>query len=670
MRRILNRLYYFAETLLQKGFAYQLAGIAVILGLLSLSGGLTVWLFAPTITGLGEGTWWAFLRLSDPGYLGDDTGTLRIVVSTIMTISGYVFFLGALVAVLSNRLNEFMDDLASGLSPIFEEDHILIIGWNARIHSLVEEIGHAEERVKRHLDRRRLPAVVVLTRDYDETLIDELDERLDPSIRKKTRVLIRAGNPLEAESLERVDFTRASSIILVSSTESGKHRRHLSDIQLIKILLSLRAQSRTERGADFPNVVLEIGNPANKQLAERAGWTDKTEAIANDEFISRLVAHTIRHPGLTGVYNHLLTDTFGESIYLRPADELGIAGQTLGDLVTASTRTIPIGVLRPASGSVARERRLRLLNPRQTVSPEDEVIFIAPSLDAFTNDRTTDTLPDGDDTARPVADDFAEALDPETHDNTQPERRLMFVGWSHLLNPIIHELDAFEHAHFHITIVSRLEDEACRDRLRIDFSRLDNLTVRCQKATIDHPEAVDNLHPERLDNIILLSSELTDGPLMADAESIMAFVQLRDHFRDENETSPPSFVIELNDEDNRDLFQFGTEHDVIMTQEIVSHLLSQVAMRRALAWVYEELFTQRGPEIRFAAVTNVLADTARDRVAFQDIQQACLARGAIAIGLHSGPGSATASSGLRLNPDPSFSVPLRPESRVVVISNA
>ena len=666
MRRLLNRIYYFVESLFLRGSLFQLLTVALAIILLSLLGGGTVYLFSPDYPDLSRAIWWAFLRLTDPGYLGDDQGTLPRTVSTILTLAGYVFFLGALVAIMTTRLNQFMSNLSSGFSPIFERDHILIIGWNPRIHSLVEEIGHAEERVKRRLGRVSLPAVVILTREFDSTLRKELLEKLDDSIKEKVRILIRAGNPLEAESLERVDFTRASSIILVSPMEGGVNR-HLSDIQLVKILLSLKAQSRDVDPEELPNVVMEIGNPANKLLAENAGWPRKTEAIANDEFMSRLVSHTIRNPGLSAVYNHLLTDTFGESIYLREAGRLGIGGMKLRETVRLFRRAIPIGILRPSRAPRRQEKRLRLLDLDAELEADDEVIFAAPSLEAVYEHEDLEEMErratqlQADSTM-----DLSGAYGALHRGEIPDERRLLFVGFSQLLNPIFRELASYPGEQFHVQLVTDMTREECRKQLRLDIDMMENLTVMIRRAAIDHPEAVEKLDPDAIDNIVLLSSELAEDPLMADAETIMAFVQLRQYYRQESEAQTPAFVVELNDEDNRDLFEFGAYHDVVMTQEIVSHLLSQVGMRRALAWIYEELFTQNGPEIRLRTVRTVFEEAPDASITFEQLQLHCLHSNAVALGVrYQYPKEPYGR--VRLNPAREDTLELEPDDHIILI---
>ena len=49
------------------------------------------YLLAPS----AEAIWWAFLRITDTGYLGDDVGHVRRSVSGVLTVLGAVIFLGA-----------------------------------------------------------------------------------------------------------------------------------------------------------------------------------------------------------------------------------------------------------------------------------------------------------------------------------------------------------------------------------------------------------------------------------------------------------------------------------------------------------------------------------------------------------------------------------------------
>ena len=111
MRSMMQRLRFTVERLLVRGVHYRLsAAVLIIVSVALLAGGL-VRLLDPQFETLSGSVWWAFLRLSDPGYLGDDEGTVSRTVSTVVTVLGYVLFLGLLVAILTQWMNSWIRPL-------------------------------------------------------------------------------------------------------------------------------------------------------------------------------------------------------------------------------------------------------------------------------------------------------------------------------------------------------------------------------------------------------------------------------------------------------------------------------------------------------------------------------------------------------------------------------
>ena len=166
--RIVDRIKFIVERQLVKGAGFQLLVVGCFIALISLIGGLLVVLpQAGEFESAGHAICWAFLRLTDPGYLGDDVGTWQRIVSTLLTIMGYVVFMGTLVAILTRWLIAKMEDLERGLTPVTLKNHIVVLGWTAQTPPLVAELFGSSGRMARFLekhDAQKLRLIVALRR--------------------------------------------------------------------------------------------------------------------------------------------------------------------------------------------------------------------------------------------------------------------------------------------------------------------------------------------------------------------------------------------------------------------------------------------------------------------------------------------------------------------------
>ena len=147
--QFIDRVKYLVERQFVKGALFQLLVVAIFIGLISLVGGLLVWPGENSFSSLGDAIWWAFLRLTDPGYLGDDEGGRRRLVSTILTVSGYVVLMGTLVAILTRSLIARMTDLERGLTPVTLRHHVVVLGWTSRTVPILQELTASTGRGKR-----------------------------------------------------------------------------------------------------------------------------------------------------------------------------------------------------------------------------------------------------------------------------------------------------------------------------------------------------------------------------------------------------------------------------------------------------------------------------------------------------------------------------------------
>jgi len=167
--RLIERFNFFLERQFVKGTQVQLLFVVCLIGLLSIAGGFMVMPLDAAAEKPGEAFWWAFLRLTDPGYLGDDEGMWRRIVSTFLTIAGNVVFIGSLVAIITTWLNRKIRTLEQGLTRVSAQNHIVILGWTNRTVHVAAELTHSRKRVKRFLKRHgsKYMKLIVLADDVN-----------------------------------------------------------------------------------------------------------------------------------------------------------------------------------------------------------------------------------------------------------------------------------------------------------------------------------------------------------------------------------------------------------------------------------------------------------------------------------------------------------------------
>jgi len=192
--RIVDRVKFVVERQLVKGAGFQLLVVAAFIALISIAGGLAVLAVGQKFDSVGAAVWWAFLRLTDPGYLGDDIGAWQRFVSTLLTVSGYVVFMGTLVAILTRWLIAKMEELERGLTPVTLKNHIVVLGWTRHTLPLLTELLSASGRMRRFLEKHDAGRLnlVVLSEHASAEQVHEL--RIEPGIGRRARqIILRSG---------------------------------------------------------------------------------------------------------------------------------------------------------------------------------------------------------------------------------------------------------------------------------------------------------------------------------------------------------------------------------------------------------------------------------------------------------------------------------------------
>jgi len=577
--RFLDKAKFFIERQFVKGAIFQLLIVAAVIGLISLLGGLLAY---PVGEGedWGDAIWWAFLRLTDPGYLGDDQGSWRRLVSTLLTVSGYVVFMGTLVAILTRSLIARMTELERGLTPVSFRNHVVILGWNNRTLPLVRELLGSSGSMRRHLLGRptgRLK-LVILAEEMSSLQAQLLRE--EPGIGARARhIVLRSGSALQSDALHRAACLSAAAVIIPSGSQQSNSLLS-SDVEALKALMSIDAQAR-QLGRPAPFAVVEMQSANKRAIAQRA-YSGPLQVIAGDATIASLMAQNIMHPGLSEVYNELLTDQEGNEFYLRGGPEF--EGESLAGIAMRCPKALICGVLEAKESG----GQLRLNAPSNSrINTGDKLVMIARQLE--------DTEPVSASGHRLKAVERLNST-PVKPPLGQTRKRLLFLGWGQRVPALIHELGSYRHYRFSVDLVS-VVPEAERHRAIKDYNPEDN-SVQCRQIEADflRSSQLTAQAPWSYDSILLLSSDRLESGEEADARAIVGHALLEQLFQGQSQR--PQLLMELSEPDNALLLD-PDQIETLVSPLILSHLLAQVALRPELQEVFNDLFTEGGAEIRF-----------------------------------------------------------------------
>ncbi|MDE2722086.1 MAG: ion channel DMI1 [Gemmatimonadota bacterium] len=621
--RIKNYLKFRVERLLLLGVHFHLLVIASVIGLVAIGGGLLVQETDAPFDDHETAIWWAFLRLTDPGYLGDDEGLARRVISTVVTVLGYVLFMGSLIAIMTQWLNQTIRNFERGLTPIVRRNHILILGWTNRTSEIVSELIRAEERVRRFLQLlgARGLHVVILSEDVSLERTMELRRALG-SLWNPKKITFRSGIPLRIEHLERVDFKNASAIILPGA-DFAYGSADESDMRIIKTLMSISNQGKRGGGTgDLPLLVTEIFDSDKVFMAQRA-YRGILEILASDVFITRCMAQNVRHPGLSHVFHEILSHGLGNEVYIHTSKQF--TGSRFGDLSGAYPKAILLGIVRPQGESFCP-----LLNPPEDLilESEDRLVFLA--------ENYRDCEPLRNYQLERVSRKFQEV----SYAREKSKRRILILGWNHKAVDLLKEFGRQIDEQFEVAVLALVPTAQREAEIKQKDIDLRRVVVTHREGETTSLSNLREMEPDRYDNVVILGSDWVNTQEESDARTIVVHLVLR-NVLDEG-THKPEILVDLLDSDNVAMFE-DYDSEVLITPLIASHVLAQVALRREINVVYEELFAAGGAEICFRRVSDY--GIAGQNVNFGELQEMSACRDEIALGIRQ-------NGGVVLNPTP------------------
>lgn len=627
---LFQKLRYSFDNTMSKGTPALIFWLGIVSLLVISFAALLVTFFAIVPEGsqkldLIEAFWMSMMRALDSGTVAGDNGWPFRLVMFAVTLGG-IFIVSTLIGLLSAGIEAKVDELRKGKSLVIENSHTLILGWSPKIFTIIPELVIANESEKR-------PVVVILADRDKVEMEDEISAKAGDT--KNTRVVCRSGSPFDPTDLEIVNPEGAKSIIILSE-ENEK-----SDFNKIKSLLALTNKSL--KNAEKPlHVVMEIIEEKSADLVKIIA-PRQVEYIHTDDIISRIMVQTCRQPGLSVVYIELM-DFDGDEMYF--AEEKSLVGKSFGEALFAYRDSSVMGICFK-SGDVK-------LNP-----PMNTEIAEGDRLIAVTRDNSTMIAENN-----PRYTVNEKALSPAGVKKQSVPESILILGWNKKAWRILRELNNYVAKGSHVKIVSDAEETS--GFVESMKQSLEKLEIEIVSADTSDRTILESLKVEKFEHIILLCYDNIEDTQESDARTLATLIHLRDI--SDRAGADLNIVSEMNDVRNRELAEITKADDFVVSDKLISLLMSQVSENKMLMGAFRDIFDADGSELYIKPASEYVKTGIE--IDFYTVLFAARQKNECAIGYRVSKLAADPSKnyGVVINPDKAVKFTLSAEDKLIVVA--
>lgn len=612
---------YQFDNFMSRGTGALLGALTILTAGMILFASLILWLTkASPDHSFPQLLWASLMRAMDAGTVAGDSGSFGFMLVMFVTTIGGIFILSMLIGLLTTGIEAKAESLRKGKSAVIENDHTIILGWSEQIFTIISELIVANANRKR-------PCIVIMGDKDKAEMDDEIRERIEH--KGNTRIICRRGSPIEMSDLNIVSLNTARSIIIIQD----------SDSDVIKTILTVINYPQ-KRETPY-NIAAVLRSPQNAEVAQ-IGAKGQVETILVDQLIAKLIAQTCRQPGLSAVYMELL-DFDGYEIYFANADAL--EGKHFKDAILMHEDSCLLGIHSDGITKVNPPMNTIIQKGDQiiVISEDDDTIKLSNLANYAINEQA-------------IVSAFTRMV--------REAEKTLILGWNdHAIN-IIKEIDCYVSPDSLVTVVCDFKE--AKEVLEKAAVSISNQKTELIMADIKDRNVLQGLVEKNYKHIIILSNDTYTDIQKADADTLITLLQLRDI--SEKTGFKFSVVSEMLDVRNRKLAEITKVNDFIISDKIVSLLLTQVSENRLLNSVFADLFDADGSEIYIKPITDYIK--LENTVNFYTIAKAASKRNEIAIGykLSAEENDAAKNYGIYINPAKSKMISLTPDDCLIVIA--
>lgn len=626
--KLSQKLRYRFDNTMSRGPGALILWLAILTGIMIIITTMIVLIFRVFPEGenssmeIGETLWQTLMRAMDAGTVAGDSGWGFRLIMFLVTLGG-IFILSTLIGILSSGIDERLQELRKGRSFVVEKNHQLVLGWNSQIFTIIDELAAANENQKK-------PRILVMAKE-DKTMMEDAIREKCENLRN-TKVICRSGDPTDIKDLNIVNLNETKSIVVLSRENSP-----YADAQTIKVLLAVI--NHPERSDRPFHVVAQMRQQKNI-LAGKIVGKNEVELMLTDDLVSRIMVQTCRQSGLSVVYSEI-TGFDGDEIYV--IEETGLTGKTFGEIIFKYNDSAVIGLQFPNGGvklNPSMETVLEKGSKLVAITEDDDTLIINAPAAKINEDAIV----------------FVEEKRPSIE-------RTLILSWNNKGPAILREMSSYVPAGSELLIVSAHEN------IDEEYNKMtisSNLKINFRIADVTDREILESLNVHEFTQIIVLSNTRTLNVQEADSQTLITLLHLRDLL--DIKSAQVRIVSEIMDLRNRELASVTKADDFVVSDKLISQLVSQVSESKNLVNVFNDMFDADGSEIYLKPISNYVKTGVE--MDFFTVLESAKRQGQIAIGyrIMSKQFEKDSSYGVFVNPIKTNKISFNSGDKIIVIA--
>ncbi len=477
--------------------------------------------------------WMPSFEDGTPGY---------ILLMAVVAIAG-VLFTSVLIGIITSAIEEKIDELKKGNSRVIESGHIVVLGFYPGEYTLIRQLI---------LAAAGKPACIVVAEDMErEEIEQDISENID--VPKNFRIVCRTVDITSPASIEKCSV-ETSHTVIVSPTD---------DARTMKAILAVSAILQEKGASDIR--INAIVSKSSYSIRPSVAAAHNITTLKTNDILAKMMAHACTQVGLSGTFREVF-DFDGSEFYLMDFD--GIAGLTFEELVSRTEEGTPAGILSQTGIELNPE-------PGRRISEGDRILVFAPDEDSV---HIGPAVPlnklDVSDKPPVVAEDEADTI---------------IIGHNETLPTILRELP--ENV-THVVLAGQ-ETDAEEKAALAAAAKQRGIELEYYDGDVSD-EAVQTELAKTAEHIVILNDHDKDED-EADMETIFRLLDMRD-IRTRLGLGF-NITVEMRLEKSEELVGQGESTDFLVSSNMSSLILAQLAENPELVDVFREILSNEGNEL-------------------------------------------------------------------------